>query len=147
MYQGSAAFRTANDKSIQKHRVRGMIDNIPFTGLNILSGSMTVTNQCSDTTDSKIGAVFVGKLTLTFLKNLSVTPTSWKGRKISIVFGLCIDEVNETYENDQYVYSYYYFPITEIAETSSAFRAVDSNNDGVDEYWGVSEHESSSLAY
>lgn len=98
MYQGSAAFRTANDKSIQKHRVRGMIDNIPFTGLNILSGSMTVTNQCSDTTDSKIGAVFVGKLTLTFLKNLSVTPTSWKGRKISIVFGLCIDEVNETYE-------------------------------------------------
>lgn len=98
MYQGSAAFRTANDKSIQKHRVRGMIDNIPFTGLNILSGSMTVSNQCSDTTDSKIGAVFVGKLTLTFLKNLSVTPTSWKGRKISIVFGLCIDEEHETYE-------------------------------------------------
>lgn len=98
MYQGSAAFRTANDKSIQKHRVRGMIDNIPFTGRNILAGSMTVSNQCSDTTDSKIGAVFVGKLTLTFLKNLSVTPTSWMGRKISIVFGLCIDEENETYE-------------------------------------------------
>ena len=98
MYQGSAAFITANDKSIQKHRVRGSIDNIPFTGSNILAGSMTITNQCSDNTDMKIGAVFVGKLTMTFLKNLSVTPTSWKGRKISIVFGLCINEDTNTYE-------------------------------------------------
>lgn len=98
MYQGSAAFITANDKSIQKHRVRGSIDNIPFTGSNILAGSMTITNQCSDNTDMKIGAVFVGKLTMTFLKNLSVTPTSWKGRKISIVFGLCINEESNTYE-------------------------------------------------
>lgn len=98
MYQGTAAFLTANDKSIQKHRVRGMIDNIPFSGINVLSGSMTVSNQCSDTTDSKVGAVFVGKLTMTFLKNLTVTPTSWKGRKISVVFGLCIDEELNTYE-------------------------------------------------
>ena len=59
---------------------------------------MTITNQCSDNTDMKIGAVFVGKLTMTFLKNLSVTPTSWKGRKISIVFGLCINEDTNTYE-------------------------------------------------
>lgn len=98
MYVGSAAFQTANQKSIQKHRVRGSIDSIPFSGINILAGSMTVSNQCSDSTDSKIGAVFVGKLTMTFLKNLSVTPTSWKGRKISIVFGLCIDEENNQYE-------------------------------------------------
>lgn len=98
MYQGSAAFLTANDKSIQKHRIRGSIDNIPFTGVNVLAGSMTITNQCSDTTDSKIGAVFIGKLTLTFLRNLSVTPTSWQGRKISIVFGLCTNEDLNTYE-------------------------------------------------
>lgn len=98
MYQGTAAFQTANDKSIQKHRIRGSIDNIPFTGLNVLAGSMTITNQCSDNTDSKIGAVFVGKLTMTFLKNLSVTPTSWRGRKISIVFGLCIDEDDDIWE-------------------------------------------------
>lgn len=98
MYQGSAAFTTANDKSIQKHRVRGSIDNIPFTGSNILAGSMTITNQCSDNTDMKIGAVFVGKLTMTFLKNLSVTPTSWQGRKITIIFGLCIDEENNIFE-------------------------------------------------
>jgi len=75
-----------------------MIDNFPFSGVNVLAGSMTITNQCSDNTDMKIGAVFVGKLTMTFLKNLSVTPTSWKGRKISIVFGLCTDEELNTYE-------------------------------------------------
>lgn len=98
MYQGTADFLTANERSFQKHRVRGTIDNISFTGLNILGGSMTISNQCSDAQDSKVGAVFVGKLTVTFLKNLSVTPTSWKGRKITVIFGLCIDEVNDTYE-------------------------------------------------
>ena len=98
MYIGTNDFDIANAKRIQKHRIRGTIDNIPFIGRNILGGSMTITNQCSDTTDAKIGAVFVGKLTVTFLKNLSVTPTTWRGRVISPVFGLCIDEDDDSFE-------------------------------------------------
>lgn len=42
-------------------------------------------------------------------------------------------EVLEEFINDETVYSYYYFPISGIAETSSAFRPVDSNDDGVDD--------------
>ncbi len=42
-------------------------------------------------------------------------------------------EVLEEFVNDQKVYSYYYFPISGIAENLSAFRAVDSNDDGVDD--------------
>ena len=98
MYIGTNDFDVANAKRIQKHRIRGMIDNIPFSGGNISGGSLTIVNSCSDTTDAKIGAVFVGKLTVTFLKNLTVTPTTWQGRVISPVFGLCIDEQEETFE-------------------------------------------------
>ena len=98
MYIGTNAFQTANARSIQKHRVRGLIDDIPFTSANILAGSLTVSGQCSEDSDFKIGAVYIGQLSVTFLRNLSVTPTSWFGRKIQMWFGLCIDEVNDIYE-------------------------------------------------
>ena len=98
MYIGTNAFQAANARSIQKHRVRGLIDDIPFTTANILAGSLTVSGQCSEDSDFKIGAVYVGQLSVTFLRNLSVTPTSWFGRKIQIWFGLCIDEINDIYE-------------------------------------------------
>lgn len=98
MYIGTQAFKTANARPIQKHRIRGTIDDIPFTGANILSGSLTITNQCSEDTDFKIGAVYIGEMSVTFLRNLSVTPTSWNGRKISVYFSLCIDEEHDTFE-------------------------------------------------
>lgn len=101
MYIGSQAFRTANARAIQKHRIRGTIDEIPFTGSNILGGSLTISNQCSEATDFKLGSARVGQMTATFLRNLSVTPTSWSGRKITVYFSLCIDEVNDTWEEFQ----------------------------------------------
>ncbi len=42
-------------------------------------------------------------------------------------------EVLEDYVNAQTVYDYHYFPISGIAESASPFRAVDSNDDGVDD--------------
>ena len=98
MYHGSAAFELANTKDIQKQKIRGSIDNIPFTGANILGGSLTISNQISDQSDAKVGSVFIGKLTVTFLKNLSVTARSWRGRKIAVEMGLCISENPDTYE-------------------------------------------------
>lgn len=101
MYVGSNDFQTANARPIQKHRISGLIDNIPFSGKNVLSGSMTISNQCSEESDFKIGAVYIGQLSVTFLRNLSVIPTTWQGRKIVVNFGLCIDEINNTWEDFQ----------------------------------------------
>ena len=98
MYIGSNAFRTANGRAIQKHRIRGTIDDIPFTGANVLTGSFSISNSCSDESDFSVGAVFVGEFSCTFLRNLTVTPTTWKGRTITIFFGLCIDEDEDTWE-------------------------------------------------
>ena len=101
MYIGSNAFQAANERPIQKHRISGTIDNIPFTGRNVLAGSMTISNQCSEESDFKIGAVYIGQLSVTFLRNLSVIPTTWQGRKITVNFGLCVDEIDDIWETFQ----------------------------------------------
>ena len=98
MFIGSAAFQAANERPFQKHRIRGFIDNIEFSGVNILAGSLSMSNACSSAPDSKVSAVNIGKLTLTFMNNLTVTPMTWKGRHISLIFGLCTDEENNTFE-------------------------------------------------
>lgn len=98
MYIGTAEFQTANAQPFQKHRVRGTIDAIPFTSANILAGSMTITNQISDAADAKIGSVYIGKLTVTFLNNLVVNPRTWRNRKIVVNFGLCTSESPDVYE-------------------------------------------------
>ena len=98
MYHGSAAFDLANGKDIQKQKIRGTIGNLSFDGSNVLGGSMTITDQISDQADSKIGSVFIGKLTCTFLNNLTVPARSWRNKKITVEFGLCITENPDTYE-------------------------------------------------
>lgn len=99
MYIGSAAFQTANSKPIQKQRITGTVDSSPFTAANILFGSLSITNQCSDSTDTKIGAVYIGKLMCTFLPNFIIPVSSWKNRKITVNFGLCIDEEHNIWED------------------------------------------------
>lgn len=98
MYTGTAAFQAANAKDIQKHRIRGTIDSVSFSAANILQGSLTISNQISDQTDAKIGSVYVGKLTCTFLQNTQINPRTWRGRKITVEFGLCIAENPDEYE-------------------------------------------------
>ena len=98
MYTGSAAFIIANAKNIQKQKVRGTIDNVSFDGSNVLGGSLTISNQISDQSDAKIGSVYVGKLTCTFLNNTGISPRTWHGRKITVEFGLCISENPDNYE-------------------------------------------------
>lgn len=99
MYIGSAAFRAANARPFQKHRITGTIDSLPFTSGNILSNSLSIVWQSSDASDARIGAVYVTSLKVTFIKNISIPERSWHGRKITVNAGLCIDEVQNIYED------------------------------------------------
>ena len=74
MYSGSAAFQTANQAAIQKHKLRGYIGLIAFDDSNILSGSISLERKNADESDIQIGAVFIGSLSMTFLKNTPITP-------------------------------------------------------------------------
>lgn len=98
MYEGSETFKTVNSRPIQKQRITGTIDGTSFGPSDILKGSVNVTNQCSDSSDFKLGGVFVGQLTMTFLKGFGVAIETWQGKEIVVNFGLCIDEDNDTWE-------------------------------------------------
>lgn len=98
MYHGTAEFETANSQPIQRHSISGTIDGVPFSADNVLLGSVSITNQSSDAVDAQIGAVFIGQLSITFLPNIGITPTTWQGREIVISFSLLTDEDPETWE-------------------------------------------------
>ena len=98
MYAGTADFQTANAQPIQRHRISGTIDGNAFGPDNVLLNSITINNQCSDSQDAQIGAVYIGTLQATFLPNLNITPTTWQGRVIVVNFSLLIDNDPETWE-------------------------------------------------
>lgn len=98
MYVGTADFQTANANPIQKQRITGTVGSEPFTSADIMAGSLSISNQCSETTDYTLGGVFVGQLSVTFLKGFSVTAETWQGKVINVNFGLCIDEENDLWE-------------------------------------------------
>ena len=99
MYVGSADFQTVNAHPIQKQRITGTVDGVAFTSNNLLSGSLTISNQCSDSSDYKIGGVFVGQMSVTFLRSFAVEAETWQGKQIVVMFGLCIDEENDIWED------------------------------------------------
>ena len=99
MYVGSEAFQTANAQPIQKQRFSGTVGTESFTSSDVMAGSVTITNQCSDASDYTIGGVYVGQLTMTFLKGFPVTLGEWQGKEIEFNFGLCIDEENDLWED------------------------------------------------
>lgn len=96
MYSGSAAFNTANQAAIQKHKLRGYIGLTMFDDSNILQGSISLERKNADESDIQIGAVFIGQLTMTFLKNTPITPRGWIGKRLTLEFGLEVSE--NTYE-------------------------------------------------
>lgn len=79
-----------------KRTLRGTINNVPFTEDDILSGSFSVSNQCSDTNEVQIGSVYVGELQATFRSDIFPRHL-WKGAVITISDGLWLDE-SEEYE-------------------------------------------------
>ena len=99
MYVGSADFQTVNERPIQKQRITGTVDGVAFTSNDLLSGSLTISNQCSDSSDYKIGGVFVGQMSVTFLRSFDVEAETWQGKQIVVMFGLCIDEENDIWED------------------------------------------------
>ena len=98
MHVGSEAFMAVNAQPIQKQRITGAVGAEAFGPSDILAGSVTITNQCSDASDYTLGGVFVGQLSVTFLRGFNVSIEDWQGKEIVVNFGLCIDEDNDTWE-------------------------------------------------
>lgn len=96
MYGVSDEYKAAMHQPVQRFRMTGTIGSTKFTDENILSGSFSITNQCSGNNEIQIGQVYVGELNATFL-NLPLTRYSLKGMQITPSFGLRL--ADGTYED------------------------------------------------
>ena len=89
MYQVSEEYLKQTKRKVQTFRLTGTVNKIAFTNHDILSGSFTITNQCSEQNDVKIGSVYIGELKCTFKPDLQVP--DWTSAKIIVSEGLLID--------------------------------------------------------
>lgn len=88
MYPVSQDYMDAMKRPVQRHRVRGTVGEVGFTEENILSGSFTITGQCSDTTNVQIGQVYTSELKVTLLKDLPISRYTLMGEEVIPYFGL-----------------------------------------------------------
>lgn len=89
MYQVSDAYLKQTKEKVQTFRLTGTVNKIAFTNHDILSGSFTITNQCSEQNDVKIGSVYIGELKCTFKPDLQAP--DWTKAQIIVSEGLLID--------------------------------------------------------
>ena len=60
----------------------------PFTEADILSGSFSITGQCSESGNVQIGQVYIGELKATFLETAQLSRYTLKGAEVYPNFGL-----------------------------------------------------------
>ena len=89
MYQVSEEYLKQTKRKVQTFRLAGTVNKIAFTNHDILSGSFTITNQCSEQNDVKIGSVYIGELKCTFKPDLQAP--DWTNAQIIVSEGLLID--------------------------------------------------------
>lgn len=76
-----------------KRTLRGTIGDVAFTDDDVLSGSLTISNQCSDSGEVQIGFANVGMLEATFRDGL-IERTEWQGKTITLSEGLYIERTS-----------------------------------------------------
>ena len=93
MYEVSSAFKEAIKRPYQRHKIRGTVGNVSFTDENIVQGSFSISNQCTDTSDIVLGSCFIGQLSATFT-GLNIARTSWMNKVVTPYFQLWFDDQN-----------------------------------------------------
>lgn len=74
-------------------RIRGTVDNVPFTENDIVKGTFTYSDKCVNSADINLGGVFVGSFGCTFTPSFAanISRGTWHGRTISFSVDLLID--------------------------------------------------------
>lgn len=94
MYQVSDEYKAAMRSQEQVHTLHGTIGMVDFREENITQGSFCVSNQCSDSSEVKIGQVYVGELKATFI-NVQIPRYTWKGLEIKPYAGIVVNSNTE----------------------------------------------------
>lgn len=98
MYSVSANYLNIMHSPIQTHRLTGKLfatdgttQLATFTGNDFLRDSVSITNQCSDTSEVTLGAVYIGEFKGTLINELGQTRGTWQGKKLQLFFGLFVN--------------------------------------------------------
>lgn len=90
MYPVSAAFIAAMKNQVQHSRVTFDLDGTSYGSENILAGSFRITNQCTDTADITLGAVYTGQLKAT-LRGINIPRNAWQKKEIIPTYELEVE--------------------------------------------------------
>lgn len=96
MYPVSDAFKNAIKEPVIQYGIIGQIGNTSFTEDNIIAGSMTVSNQCTDTNDIVLGSAYVGQLIATFT-GMQLNRYEWLDKVVS--FAIRVQLPNNQHED------------------------------------------------
>ena len=92
MYNVSNKYLTAMQQPVIQSKLRIVLDEEELTESNILAGSFSISNQCTETSNVVLGSVYIAELNVTFLKNVNVARNYWIGKVIKVWYQLRVDE-------------------------------------------------------
>ena len=70
-----------SQQNIQEYNITGSIGSIGISEANIIS--LNITNQCTDSNEFRLGGVYIGQLTATFV-DVNINRNQWVGKEISL---------------------------------------------------------------
>lgn len=91
MYEVSQKYITAMNKPVIRSKLCLVLDEEELTEEDILAGSFSLSNQCTDTSNVNLGSVYIAELSVTFLKSVNIPRTSWKNRAITASYKLLVN--------------------------------------------------------
>lgn len=90
MYKISEDYKKAMRQPVHRFRMTGTVAGAPFTEKNILEGSFSITNQCCDENEVKIGQVYIGELDVTLI-GTNIKRYNLKDKEIKPISGRLIN--------------------------------------------------------
>lgn len=91
MYNVSSAYLNAIEQPTAKYKLRLTINGTRYTGEDVVGGSFSITNQCSETGLVQIGSVYTAQLKMTMRAGV-IQRNTWEGTIIQAEEGLEIAE-------------------------------------------------------
>ena len=77
------ALSTEAKKDLQSYTISGTIGNETFDNENILKGSLSFSNRCSDSSNFGLGGVYIAQMSCSFM-GIDIPENEWKGKEISL---------------------------------------------------------------
>lgn len=98
MFPVSEDYINAIKGATQQGKLSGYIGNVYFDNDDVLAGSASLVNQCADSSDVKLGSVYIGQLNITFCNKNLLPRNTWEGKVIELYWKQRVEFVQQRWE-------------------------------------------------